>query len=96
MLYCANFYGRCFIRVYEDKMPVIKVCTVQHYFIIILKQRGLISKILYLTKLMTTFPSLLLRLNINLLGLIPSATPNVKQKTNYIKLLSRSKPLSLN
>ena len=41
------------------------------------------------------FPSLLLRLNINLLGLIPSATPNVKQKTNYIKLLSRKKPLSL-
>ena len=34
MLYCANFYGRCFIRVYEDKMPVIKVCTVQHYPII--------------------------------------------------------------
>ena len=53
-------------------------------------------KILYLTKLMTTFPSLLLRVNINLFGLIPSATPNVKQKTNYIKLLSRRKPLSLN
>ena len=35
MLYCANFYGRCFIRVYEDKMPLIKVCTVQHYSIII-------------------------------------------------------------
>ena len=35
MLYCANFYGRCFIRVYEDKMPVIKVCTVQQYPIII-------------------------------------------------------------
>ena len=34
MFYCANFYGRCFIRVYEDKMPVIKVCTVQHYPII--------------------------------------------------------------
>ena len=37
MLYCANFYGRCFIRVYEDKMPVIKVCTVQHYYIIRLR-----------------------------------------------------------
>ena len=34
MLYCAKFYGRCFIRVYEDKMPVIKLCTVQHYPII--------------------------------------------------------------
>ena len=35
MLYCANFYGGCFIRVYEDKMPVMKVCTVQHYTIIV-------------------------------------------------------------
>ena len=34
MLYCASFYGRGFIRVYEDKMPVIKVCTVQQYTII--------------------------------------------------------------
>ena len=36
MLYCAKFYGRGFIRVYEDKTPVIKLCTVQHYPIIIL------------------------------------------------------------
>ena len=35
MLYCAKFYGRGFIRVYEDKTPVIKLCTVQHYPIII-------------------------------------------------------------
>ena len=34
MLYCAKNYGRCFIRVYEDKMPVIILCTVQHYTII--------------------------------------------------------------
>ena len=34
MLYCAKFYGRGFIRVYEDKTPVIKLCTVQHYPII--------------------------------------------------------------
>ena len=34
VLYCVNFYGRCFIRVYEDKMPVIKVDSVQNYTII--------------------------------------------------------------
>ena len=32
LLYCANFYGRGFIRVYEDER--IKVCTVQQYTII--------------------------------------------------------------
>ena len=36
LLYCANFYGRGFIRVYEDKMPIIKVCTVQQNTIIII------------------------------------------------------------
>ena len=35
MLYSAKFYGRCFIRVYEDKSPVIKLCAVKHYTIII-------------------------------------------------------------
>ena len=34
MLYCAKFYGRDFGRVYEPKTPVIKLCTVQHYPII--------------------------------------------------------------
>ena len=35
MLYCAKFYGGGFGRVYEPKTPVIKLCTVQHYPIII-------------------------------------------------------------
>ena len=35
MLYCAKFYGGGFGRVYEPKTPVIKLCTVQHYSIII-------------------------------------------------------------
>ena len=35
MLYCAKFYGRGFGRVYEPKTPVMKLCTVQHYPIII-------------------------------------------------------------
>ena len=34
MLYCAKFYGGGFGRVYEPKTPVIKLCTVQHYSII--------------------------------------------------------------
>ena len=33
--YCFNFYGRCFIRVYEDKRPVIKMETVSQFTIII-------------------------------------------------------------
>ena len=35
MLYCAHFYYRHFILVNSDKTPSIKVCTVQHYTIII-------------------------------------------------------------
>ena len=35
MLYCAKFYGRGFGRVYEPKTLVMKLCTVQHYPIII-------------------------------------------------------------
>ena len=33
-MYCAKNYGRGFIRVYEDKMPVIILCTVHNYAII--------------------------------------------------------------
>ena len=36
MLYCAKFYGGGFGRVYEPKTPVIKLCTVQHYSIIMM------------------------------------------------------------
>ena len=39
MLYCAKFYGGGFGRVYEPKTPVIKLCTVQHYTIIIPRVR---------------------------------------------------------
>ena len=44
LLYCANFYGRCFIRVYEDKMPVIKVCTVQQNTIILVIVSTIVSR----------------------------------------------------
>ena len=33
-MYCKNFYGRGFIRIYEDKSPAIKVFTVQQNTII--------------------------------------------------------------
>ena len=57
MLYCVNFYGRCFIRVYEDKMPVIKVCTVQYYPIIIKTRK--ICGVLYIDMcILYSFPFL--------------------------------------
>ena len=35
-MYCAKFYGRGFIRGYEDESPVIKLCTIHNYTVICL------------------------------------------------------------
>ena len=53
---------------------------------------GQILKKFFVITLMTIFPNLPLRLSTNPPGLIPSATPNARKKTNCIKTLNKRKP----